>query len=297
MQVDKAREADTTSGSGAEPSGVVLLFVLSLTLLVVTGAALTGLGLGAVAGTGARSRWWGTLLFIALPELLGLLVPALGFMAWNKQLGVLRGLLRGGAGQVAAGVLLGIGLFYFLAAWIEPWYEQLVRLSPSEQRALQRMIAPPSGLRPLVLDLVTFALTPALCEELLFRGAMLGSLLATRRESLPPESGLPPQPWTASPAFPVLLSALLFGMIHLSWGRLLPTMLLGVGFALAVRRSGSLWPSIAMHAVNNTLVVLMVRHGKLSFSAFGDATRLALLPLAILFTALGIHLLRPRAPQ
>jgi sodium transport system permease protein len=274
---------------------VVVLFVLALTLMVVTGAALSGLGLGAVAGTGARSRWWGTLLVIALPELLGLLVPAIGFVAWHKQLRVLRGLLRGGVGQVAAGLLLGIGLFYFLAAWIEPWYEQLVRLPLSEQRALQRMIAPPSGLRPLALDLVTFALLPALCEELLFRGAILGSLLAARRESAVQDSGLAAQPWTAGPAFPVLLSALLFGMIHLSWGRLLPTMLLGVGFALAVQRSGSLWPSIAMHAVNNTLVVLMVRHGKLSFAAFGEPTRLALLPLAVLCTALGIHLLRPRS--
>jgi membrane protease YdiL (CAAX protease family) len=275
----------------------VVLFVIALTLLVVTGAALSSLGLGAVAGTGARSRWWGTLLFIALPELLGLVVPALGFVAWHKQLSVLRGLLRGEAGQVVAGLLLGLGLFYFLAAWIEPWYEQLVRLSPSEQRALQRMIAPPSGLRPLGLDLLTFALVPALCEELLFRGAMLGSLLAAQQESAPREPELPSQPWTRSPAFPVLLSALLFGMIHLSWGRLLPTTLLGLGFALAVRRSGSLWPAIAMHAVNNTLVVLMVRHGTLSFAAFGGVTRLALLPVAVLCTVLGIHLLRRRSPQ
>ena len=62
----------------------------------------------------------------------------------------------------------------------------VVPLSPAEQRALLRMLVPPQGLRPLWIDLLTFALCPALCEELFFRGAILRHLLAARAD-LPAE--------------------------------------------------------------------------------------------------------------
>ena len=167
-------ESGTEAGAIAD---VVVLFVVALVLLVVMGAAMGPAGLGVSSG-----RKWGALCGIGLPEVVGLLIPALGFL-WRKgQLRLLRRLLLPRDRthlllRLCAGVLLGLGLFYFLAAWIEPLYERVVRISPAEQRALQRMIAPPSGLRPLWLDLLTFALIPAVCEEVLFRGAILGALI------------------------------------------------------------------------------------------------------------------------
>jgi membrane protease YdiL (CAAX protease family) len=59
----------------------------------------------------------------------------------------------------------------------------------------------------------------------------------------------------------VLLCALLFGLFHLSWSKLLPTALLGLGFGAAAVWAGSLWPAMSMHFTNNALVVLCVRAG------------------------------------
>ena len=278
-------ESGTEAGAIAD---VVVLFVVALVLLVVMGAAMGPAGMGVSSG-----RKWGALCGIGLPEVVGLLIPALGFL-WRKgQLRLLRRLLvpRDRTHlllRLCAGVLLGLGLFYFLAAWIEPLYERVVRISPAEQRALQRMIAPPSGLRPLWLDLLTFALIPAVCEEVLFRGAILGALIPSLGEQ-------PARAWRHLLPM-VLLSGLLFGMIHLSWGRMVPTMLLGTSFAVAILRGGSLWTAMAMHAVNNALVVVMVRHGHLSFLTIGGSIKLGLLPLALVVTVAGWVLLGSHCP-
>lgn len=278
-------ESGTEAGAIAD---VVVLFVVALVLLVVMGAAMGPAGMGVSSG-----RKWGALCGIGLPEVVGLLIPALGFL-WRKgQLRLLRRLLLPRDRthlllRLCAGVLLGLGLFYFLAAWIEPLYERVVRISPAEQRALQRMIAPPSGLRPLWLDLLTFALIPAVCEEVLFRGAILGALIPSLGEQ-------PARAWRHLLPM-VLLSGLLFGMIHLSWGRMVPTMLLGTSFAVAILRGGSLWTAMAMHAVNNALVVVMVRHGHLSFLTIGGSIKLGLLPLALVVTVAGWVLLGSHCP-
>lgn len=89
--------------------------------------------------------------------------------------------------------------------------------------------------RPLWARLALFALTPALCEELLFRGAILGLMRRT--------------PVVAR----VAANAAMFGLMHLSIHRLLPTAALGVLLAAAAVRSRSIAPAMVIHFVNNTL--------------------------------------------
>lgn len=84
-----------------------------------------------------------------------------------------------------------------------------------------------------------FALTPAICEELLFRGAILGLL----GKSLPR--------WGQ-----VLLVGVLFGFIHASFFRVLPTGALGLVLTWAALRSGSLAIPVLMHFLNNALSVV-----------------------------------------
>lgn len=267
-----------SSDSSSPITDVVVLFVVALTLLLVSGSAVASLGLARRAGI------WGSLVSVALPELAGLLIPSLLFVWQSGQRQRLGMLIVPPSRRISAvllhllaGGLLGMTLFYVLSAWLEPLYEHLVRLTPAEQRALERMIVPASGVRPLGLDLLTFALVPALCEEVLFRGAILLTLL--------PDLGNPQamdahrQP--ARSGAMMLLCAVLFGLIHLSWGRMIPTMLLGMAFALAVRLAGSLWVPVAMHAMNNALVVLMVRRGLSSFVELGWTVRIGLVPVAV----------------
>ncbi len=89
---------------------------------------------------------------------------------------------------------------------------------------------------PVVL--LVFAVLPGLCEELLFRGALLGLL---RRR---------PGVWG-----PVLLVAGAFGLFHLSIFRLAPTGILGILLGLLVVRGRSLLCSVVAHTTNNALLM------------------------------------------
>jgi uncharacterized protein len=86
------------------------------------------------------------------------------------------------------------------------------------------------------------AVGPALGEELLFRGLILRGLAARI-----------PGPAAA------LATAALFGAIHFDALQGLGAMLIGLYLAFAALVSGSLWPAVAAHAVNNLLCALFAR--------------------------------------
>lgn len=84
-----------------------------------------------------------------------------------------------------------------------------------------------------------FALSPGICEELLFRGAILSSL---KRD--------------LSATRAVLIQALFFALMHLSVYRLLPTFLLGVLLGALTLRARSLWPAVLAHTAYNGMLVV-----------------------------------------
>jgi sodium transport system permease protein len=83
-------------------------------------------------------------------------------------------------------------------------------------------------------------LVPAVVEELFFRGIVLSGLAGRRV------------------AVAVIGSALAFGIYHVSFFRLLPTAFLGVLLALATLWSGSIFPSMLWHALNNGIAAFAV---------------------------------------
>ncbi len=101
------------------------------------------------------------------------------------------------------------------------------------------------GLQRLIPNLATailiFALVPAICEEAAFRGYILSGLSNVYR-----------------PAWAIVLSALLFGFLHVLFSltsQFFNATLLGMLLGLIALRSGSLVPGIVFHFVNNTLAV------------------------------------------
>ena len=97
--------------------------------------------------------------------------------------------------------------------------------------------------RDLRVALLLFAVVPAVCEEVAFRGYILSGLEHAYRTR------------TA-----ILLSALLFGMMHVLFSlfqQLFPATLLGLLIGLLAVRSRSLLPGIVFHMVNNGLAVVM----------------------------------------
>jgi membrane protease YdiL (CAAX protease family) len=100
---------------------------------------------------------------------------------------------------------------------------------------------------PFLTALAVGALTPAICEEIAFRGYLLGNLRPLGLKSA------------------VILSGILFGAMHLSLIRFLPLTALGLLFGLAAYRVGSVLPSMIMHLVNNgTIIALSFYVGRAS---------------------------------
>ena len=134
----------------------------------------------------------------------------------------------------------------------------VIRLLPPPEslvKALEKIVLLENDQSPLWLALVVIAVTPAICEEMLFRGLILTGLRKLG-------------PWTA-----LLLSSALFAIAHASIYRLLPTFCLGLFLGFIVLRTGSIFCSMIIHALNNGLAVTLARTPSLA-KDFGleDAT-------------------------
>jgi len=127
-------------------------------------------------------------------------------------------------------------------AWMIGWLQTFVLPIPWETlEGLEDLVTAETTARLLWLLLV-LALTPAVCEEFVFRGVLLGG---TRSMG----------PWRF-----VLLSGVVFGAFHLSFEtviRFLPTASLGIVMAWAVWRTGSIWTGVLMHFLNNATIVVL----------------------------------------
>jgi sodium transport system permease protein len=130
--------------------------------------------------------------------------------------------------------------------------------------------------------LLLLAVTPALCEEIVFRGVLLG---ATR---------------TLVPWRMIALNGVVFGAFHLSFEtviRFLPTALLGALIAWAVWRTGSIWVGALMHFVNNGSIVAITSTPALraSLSDPDAPPPVWLVPLGVVVLAAGARLLPRRS--
>lgn len=135
--------------------------------------------------------------------------------------------------MVAAGASLWLASLGLLelqyAVWAPPpgYLEMFRRL----HEALK-----PEGPADALVSLAAVALLPALCEELLVRGIVLPSF-STR----------------SAPAGAVVISAVVFALIHLDPYRTLFTLTLGLALGSLRVRTGSLAACMAAHAVLNAL--------------------------------------------
>jgi len=136
---------------------------------------------------------------------------------------------------LAAATLAGICTPLVLMCFL-PQFEVPKELS----EAMAKRMFPEGG--SAFFAFICIALIPAVAEELLFRGPILQGLLR----------GFP-RGWA------VLISAFLFGIMHMSALRLPATFLIGIVLGIAVVQSRSVFVGMLIHVLNNGLVVLLVK--------------------------------------
>lgn len=212
---------------------------------------------------------------LLLAQWVALLVPVVLFARLRRlDLGQVFFLRKPAGRELTAGALVvlgGLPLALFLA-----WLQGLFMEVPTELlEELQELVTADTAGRLLWLLLV-LAVTPAICEEFLFRGFLLSS---TERRFAP------------LPLF--LLNGAVFGVFHLNAFRILPTAFLGVLLALVVWRTRSIWTGVLMHMINNGLIVVLSSAPLMPVweGSMEDRPPLVVLPVALLVMGLGLYML------
>ncbi len=93
-----------------------------------------------------------------------------------------------------------------------------------------------------LMAIVVMAFFPALFEELFFRGAVQNLL----------------ERWWKKPLWAILVTSLLFSLIHMSVFLFLSRAVLGFVLGLMYQRSKNLWVNILAHFLNNTVAVIQL---------------------------------------
>ena len=118
-----------------------------------------------------------------------------------------------------------------------------------------------------VILYMSTAIAPAFAEEFLFRGVFYTNL----------------RPYGRTQA--VLISSLLFALMHQNIEQLFYTFVAGIAMALMYELTGSIWCSVIYHLMNNELAALfeIMIYGKV-----GDAAYIAFLIWDVVICALGL---------
>jgi membrane protease YdiL (CAAX protease family) len=135
-----------------------------------------------------------------------------------------------------------------------------------------------------IVALLVIGIMPALFEELFFRGLILDGLKDNY-----------------SPVKAIVVSSLLFGIIHLNPWQFVSAFIIGLFSAWICIKSKSILPSMYIHLFNNTLYLLVMKFPDSvpirGFNAFYDAAVVEFQPLwldisAVAVTLLGLFLLK-----
>ncbi len=172
-------------------------------------------------------------------QLLVLAAPPIAFAytrtgSWRATLPAL-GIRSAPRGTWLGAALIGAS-FWLMSVWlIIPLVEQFVDMKQAEEELRKALQLDKT---PLALTLLTIAVIPAVCEELLMRGAIARGL----RGKLGVAGAL-------------AVSSVLFGLMHADMARMLPMVVFGVILGLVTLTSDSCLPAMLVHFLNNAIVL------------------------------------------
>lgn len=179
---------------------------------------------------------------------------------------------RIGGSMVVLGALGGMAVAIvanLAASGLMSWFSMFGIPEPEMPDTLQPTLI------SLLLNIVSTAILPALIEEMVFRGYILGALR-------PHGDGLA-----------VVLSALLFGMFHGNVLQIPFAFILGLAMGYLVVQTGSIWPAVLLHFSNNLMSVLLSFFGKCYPDNKGVINSLTLLSVAAIGSVVLTVIRRP----
>ena len=240
----------------------ILMFGLLLLLMIYLSSSLV-----------FRLGIWGT----GLVQLIILAVPV--FYAWYMKADFkkLFSLKLPHIKHVLGGICMWIGIWLLeqvVLVTLAEWFPSLVETS----EALNSIIVDAG----FVSAFIVVGICPAIAEEFAFRGFLFGTLKDKYK------------PWIA-----IVGSAVLFGAYHMNLLQFVGGTMMGIGLAYVAYKSGSIWVGALMHFINNGLSVifqynpeLVTKIPILGKETYGVGDTLLLIGLGIVFTSLGILLLK-----
>jgi membrane protease YdiL (CAAX protease family) len=193
--------------------------------------AITGLGIATIYALQVLLAILGTGVLIALTAADA--VTAAGIILLASRMRYDLGFHRPRGRFVVAAVLIGVSAWYLglqLVVAFRP---------PINEHGLPGVVES-GGLVPRLLGL---ALWPALAEELVFRGALARGLAARTT-------------WWIG----VLGSMIVFSAYHGVVAQMLGVLPLALALGMLAVRSGSVWPGMLAHLINNVIAILLSRN-------------------------------------
>ena len=137
--------------------------------------------------------------------------------------------------SLVAAVLLAACVFPSVG-WLGVVVEELYPLNPELKKSLTEMFTQTPN---IWMMLFVMAVTPAICEELAFRGFMLSGFRHMGHK------------WRA-----IVLSSLFFGVTHAIFQQSIVTFFIGMVIGYLAVQTGSLLPCMLYHLTHNSLTVL-----------------------------------------
>lgn len=118
--------------------------------------------------------------------------------------------------------------------------EDWMRRSEEAAEKTTRAFLSVDSLQGLLFNIFMIAVIPAIGEELMFRGIILRVF----------------KQWSKNAHLAVWISAIIFSAIHLQFFGFFPRLILGALFGYMVIWTGSIWPAMIAHFINNAAAVI-----------------------------------------
>jgi membrane protease YdiL (CAAX protease family) len=145
--------------------------------------------------------------------------------------------------------ILGILVSFPFVFWLGeinqmiPMPQWMGELEKEATRQMQQFLKA-GNVFDVIVNVFIIAFLPAVCEEVCFRGALQRIMIHLTKNA-----------WAG-----IILTSILFSALHLQFQGFLPRMFLGMILGAIYWYSGSLWPSITAHFVNNAIQVIVVSY-------------------------------------